>query len=265
MKKFAYAVPVILVLIFTLISNRLFASGSVSPITLVLISFAVFVVVALTRPKNAGPSPSSDIEKKVRGEFAKDAFADDDKRSAKFQAALKDYSGNMPKAALNKLEKLAPQCQTDQETYAVAMAEALVFTALNKTKDAAREYNRALSLHLSSDVAIALGSCQQRLGDLDKAVDSYEFALELEPGSIDARSRLATAYVADGSYQTGLDQALLVLEQEETNSSALATAAICYGLLDDPVMHRHYMDLAVKNGYKKDKITQTVDALKKRK
>lgn len=265
MKKFAYFIPVILVVLFSIVGSRLFASGAVSPTTLILITAVIFGVMLLVRPKTAAPKPISDIEKKVRGEFAKDAFADKPDLAVKFQAVLKDYSSNMPKAALSKLQKLAPQCSTDEETYAVAVATAMIHTTLGKPKDAIREYVRALNLHPTSETAHALASSYQRIGELDKAIDTYQYAIDLDSGNLEALSALATAYVADGSYRKGLNQAMLVLEKNETNASALATAAICYGLLDDPVMHKRYTELAVENGYKKDKIIQTVDALKKRK
>lgn len=265
MKKFAYFIPVILVVLFSIVGSRLFASGAVSPTTLILITAVIFGVMLLARPKTAAPKPASDIEQKVLGEYAKDAFADQPQLAAKFQSAMKDYSGNMPKSALNKLQKLAPQCTGDKETYAVSMATALCQITVGKHKDAIREYVRALSLNPHSELAVSLGSCYQRLGELDKAKDTYQYALDLDGNNLEARSKLATAYVADGSYQMGLDQALTVLQKDEKDASALATSAICYGLLDEPVLYKRYTDLAVENGYKKDKITNTVDALKKRK
>lgn len=265
MKKFGFLLPIVLVVLFSMYGTRLVASGTISPMTMILVGFVPLVVLFLVRPKAAAPKPVSDIEKKIRGEFAKDAFADKPDLAVKFQAVLKDYSSNMPKAALSKLQKLAPQCSTDEETYAVAVATAMIHTTLGKPKDAIREYVRALNLHPTSETAHALGSSYQRIGELDKAIDTYQYAIDLDSGNLEALSALATAYVADGSYRKGLNQAMLVLEKNETNASALATAAICYGLLDDPVMHKRYTELAVENGYKKDKIIQTVDALKKRK
>lgn len=264
MKKLLYFVPVLLMILFFALSNRLLASGSVNPSIMILVAAALFVVLMLVRPKSAAPKPASDIEKKIRGDFAQDAFADDAQLAAKFQAALKDYSSNMPKAALSKLQKLSAQCTGDKEIYAVSNATATVLVTQGKHKEAIQSYIRALNLHPDSDLAMNLGSCYQRLGELDKARDSYQYALDLDSGNLEALSSLATTHVADRNYKRGLDTAMQVLEKDENHASALATAAICYGLLNDPLMHKHYTDRAVANGYKKDKITQTVDALKKR-
>lgn len=264
MKKFGFIFPIVLVFLFSMFGSRLLASGSVSPVTLIGITIVLFVVMMLSRPKKGAAKPVGDIEQKVRGEFARDAFAGNEQLNARFQAALKDYSGNMPKAALNKLQKLAPQCSGDQEVYAVSMATAMICISLNKPKDAIREYVRALNIHPTSELAHALGSSYQRIGELDKARDTYLYALDLDGENLEALSAIATTYVADRNYRMGLEEAMKVLEKNENHASALATAAICHGLLGDPLMSKHFTDRAVENGYKKDKITQTIDALKKR-
>ena len=109
-----------------------------------------------------------------------------------------------------------------------------------------------------------LGSCHQRLGNLDKARDSYEFALDLDEDNLEALSRIATTYVADHEWETALEYANRVIDKDESNSSALATAAICYGLLDNPVMTKYYTEQAVENGYNRKKIEETIATLKKR-
>lgn len=265
MKKLLYFVPVLLVLVFTLIGNRLFASGNINPMFMIAIPVVLVGIATMSRPKNSAPKSSSDIDAQIRGDFARDAFTDDAQVSVKFRSIVKDYCGNMPKAALSKALKLAPQCRNDQEVYALAMLTGMCCISVQNYKEAIKQYNKAVVLNPTAELACTIGSCQQRLGQLDKAKDSYEFALDLEPENEEVRSKLATAHVADGEYETALEQALLILEKNETHASALATAAICYGLTGESLMYKHYTNLAAENGYKREKITQTVDALKKRK
>jgi len=265
MKKIGFLlIPILMFLGFSMVVPRLFAGGGGSKGTMILF-IAIFVLTAIMfRPKNKGAKPVSEVEAKVRGEFAKDAFADDAQLNAKFQSALSDYSKNMPKSALSKLSKLSAQCRNDQETYAVAMATALCVTQQQNFREAIRQYNKAIVLHPTTELAMTIGSNYQRLGELNKARDSYSFALDLDPTFLDARSSIATTYVADGDYEAALDQAQLVLECNETHASALATTAICYGLLNDPILSKRYQQLAVDNGYSEKKITETISALKKR-
>lgn len=264
MKKFAFLFPVLIFLLFMTLGNRVLATGTVSPSTLVIIMAVGLGIMVFLKPKTKSAKPSSDIEQKARGEFAKDAFADKPQLEAKFQAAIQDYNSNMPKAALAKLTKLAPLCTEEKEIYAVSMATGQVQMVLGKPIPAIREYTRALGLYPTVQGAIDLGSCHQRMGNLDKARDSYEFALDLDPENLEARAILATTYVADGDYETALEQAQMILDKNENHASALATAAICSGLTNDPVMCKHYTAKAVENGYSKKKIEETIAALKKR-
>mgnify|MGYP003311680646 CR=1 FL=1 len=89
-------------------------------------------------------------------------------------------------------------------------------------------------------------------------------ALDLEEGNLEALSRIATTYVADHDFRTALDYANRVLDLDEHHASSLATAAICHGLLEDPVLCKYYTEQAVENGYSKTKIEDTISTLKKR-
>ena len=126
MKKISFIFPVLIFLLFMSLGNRILATGTVSPSTLVMIVAVAVGTLVFFKPKAKAGKPASDIEQKARGEFAKDAFADKPQLEARFQAAIRDYNSNMPKAALAKLTKLAPLCTEDKEIYAVSMASAQI-------------------------------------------------------------------------------------------------------------------------------------------
>jgi len=263
MKKLSFFVPVLIFLGFMFISSRVFTSGNINPLTLILLTCGMFAVAFLFRPKkNQKTIPVSDLEAEIRGDFAKNAFADNEQLNVKFQSALKDMAGSLPKSAYNKLLKLAPLCQGDKEKYAVAMALGRVQMTNGKFADAARQYTTALVIHPTADIAMKQGGCYQRLGELSKARSAYTYALDLDENNLEAHSAIATTYVADQEYEEALGVALKVLEKNENHASALATTAICYGLLNDPIMSKHYADRAESNGYSRKKINDTISALK---
>lgn len=264
MKKLFFFVPALIFLLFTFVGSRIFSGGGVSPLIIILPVGTALLLLTMMKPKNKGAKPASNLEKKARGEFAKDAFADNPKLGAMFQAAVKDYNGNMPKAALAKLTKLSTQCTDPKEIYAVSMASAQCLTVIGKPLLAIRDYTKALNIHPTPEVALELGSCHQRLGNLDKARDAYEYALDLDANNLEAPSRIATTYVADHEFRTALDYANRVIDQDENNASALATAAICHGMLEDSVLCNYYTNLAVENGYNKKKIEETIFTLKRK-
>lgn len=264
MKILMMLVPVLMMLVFMKLSTGMLSSGTVNPLVLIGISVFFLVLLLAFRPKNKGTKTASTLEQKARGEFAKDAFAEDPKLETMFQAAIKDVNSNMPKAALKKFEKLAELCTGDKERYAVSMATAQCQILVGKPLPAIREYTRALNIHPTAEVAMELGSCHQRLGNLDKARDSYEYALDLDENNLDAPARIATTYVADHDFQTALTYANRVIDKDENHTSALATAAICHGLLGDSVMCTYYTNLAADNGYSQKKIEETIVTLKRK-
>ena len=264
MKILSMLVPILVLLVFMRLGFSVLSSGSVSPLILIAATVIGMLALLLLKPKNKAGKPVSELEKKARGEFAKDAFADDPKLAAMFQAAIKDLSSNLPKAALAKFTKLANLCSDDKEIYAVSLATAQCQLIVGKPLLAIREYTRALTIHPTAEIALELGSCHQRLGNLEKARDSYEYALDLDAGNLEASSRIATTYVADHDFETALEYANRVLDIDETHSSALATAAICHGLLKDSVMCSYYTNQAVENGYSKKKIEETIAVLRKK-
>lgn len=257
-------IPIVLVAVFGIFGGRMMASGLINPTTLVVIAVAAFIGMLIIRPKKQTAVPSPDTALSILGDFAKDAFLRDEQLAGKFASATADYVNGMPKSSISKLEKLQPLCETDNDTYAVSVVLGLAKCQLGDFDAAIKLYNKAVVLSPSAELAMTIGSCYQRIGELDQAIDSYEFALDLDPACIDARSAIATACVGDGRFEEGIDQALLALKIDENNASALATCAICYGVLDDPLLRKSYTKKAVENGYKEDKINATIPALKKK-
>lgn len=264
MKKLLYFVPLLLIVAFTAIGSKLFASGSVSPVTLMIVMFAVLGAAFLMRPKGGSAFKGTGTDAiRMQDSYTRDAFSHDPKLQSLYQGAVKDAASNCPKACLNKLRKLEPVCKDDRDTYALSILSAICLRQENRYEEAARAYDRAVVIRPDSDLAHQAGYCWQRLGELEKAIDSYKFALDLDEHNLEARSALATAYVADHDFAAALEQASLALEADGNHASSLATAAICCGVTGDALMQKHYTDRAVENGYDRKKIDETIKALKK--
>lgn len=264
MKKIGFMIVPILVILFGGILLPKMLSGGVSMSTLIPVYIGVICFLFLLRPKKGQGKSVQQIKSEVFDDYCQDVFAEHPELEKKFDAALGDAGKNLPKSALNKLQALESQCVTDQQKYAVAMASAQVSRSAQDWKQAIRAYNKAIILNPTDTLAYNIGECHQRMGNLDKAKDSYEFAMELNPESARYPSSLATACVADGDYNTAMDYARDALSIDENYAQALATMAICYGLKDDAPMYRHYTVKAAEAGYKQEKIEATVKALRKR-
>ena len=263
-KNGVFLVPILVIGVFMLISNRLMSSGAMNPSTMVIIGAVAFVLMMLIRPKKPAGKVSADSTLSLLGDFSKDAFSYDESLSRQFQSAISDLLNTMPKAAAKKLESLQSRCRTDADTYAVSIAMGMLKCNEGDFAAAIKLFNRAIVLHPTAELAETIGSAHQRIGELDEAIDSYEFALDLDPEKIDIRAKVATAYVGDGKFETAIDHAQQVLDLQPDHASALATIAICHGCLGHTSLYEGYTAKAVEAGYSEQKITTTVPALKKK-
>lgn len=265
MKKLStFLIPAaVLFFVFTLF-KRVLISGAVNPMIMLGIIMVTLVGSFLLRPKKKGGANSADSTFSLLGDYSKEAFSYDEALSAKFQSAVSDFLNSMPKSATKKLEQLQSLCKTDADTYAVSVALGMIKCYDDDHAAAIKLFNRAVVIHPTAQLADAIGSAHQRIGELDEAIDSYEFALDLDPEKIDIRAKIATAYVGNGEFEAAIDHAQQVLDRQEDHASALATIAICHGVLDHTSLYEGYTAKAVEAGYSEQKITTTVPALKKK-
>lgn len=263
-KSGSFLVPAAVLLIVFVFFKQVFGSGPINPIVMIGIIITCLVVVSLLMPRKKSAKGNVDSTFTLLGDFSKEAFHYDEKLSAQFQSAVSDFLNSMPKSAAKKLESLQPLCKTDADTYAVSVALGLIKCYDEDHAAAIKLFNRAVVLHPTAQLADAIGSAHQRIGELDEAIDAYEFALDLDPDAIDIRAKVATAYVGDGKFETAIDQAQQVLDIQEDHASALATIAICHGVLGHEELYSGYTARAVEAGYSEQKITTTVPALQKK-
>jgi tetratricopeptide (TPR) repeat protein len=256
-------VPIAVFLIVFVFFKQVFGNGPMNPLVMGGIIVVCLLGTSLLRPKKK-ISSSVDSTFSLLGDFGKEAFTYDENLSNQFQSAISDFLRSMPMAATKKLEKLQGMCKTDADTYGVSVALGMIKNYEDDYSAAIKLFNRAVVLHPTAELAEVIGAAHQRLGELEEAIDSYEFALDLDPEKIDIRAKVATAYVGNGDFLTAIDHAQQVLDLQEDHASALATIAICHGVLDHTSLYDGYTAKAVEAGYNEQKITTTVTALKKK-
>ena len=73
MKKFlSMIVPILVFLLLMRLGSGILATGTVNPSSILIIFAAAILLILSLRPKNNRGKSASDLEKKARGEFAKD-------------------------------------------------------------------------------------------------------------------------------------------------------------------------------------------------
>lgn len=262
-KTGTFLIPIAVFLIVFVFFKQVFGNGPMNPLVMGGIIVVCLLGTSFLRPKKK-TSSSVDSTFSLLGDFGKEAFSYDERLSNLFQSAIADFLNSMPKSATKKLEQLQQQCKTDADTYGVSVALGMLKNYEDDYSAAIKLFNRAVVLHPTAQLAEVIGAAHQRIGELDEAIDSYEFALDLDPEQIDIRAKLATAHVGNANFHAAIDQAQQVLDRKEDHASALATIAICHGVLDDAELYAGYTAKAVEAGYSEQKITTTVTALKKK-
>lgn len=262
-KTGTFLVPIFVIAVVAIFFKQVFGNGPMNPLVMVGIIVVCLVGTSLLRPKKKAGS-SVDTTFSLLGDYGKEAFSYDEGLNSQFQSAVSDFLNSMPKSATKKLETLQTMCKTDADTYAVCIVLGMIKSYEDDHAAAIKLFNKAVVLHPTAQLAETIGSAQQRIGELEEAMDSYEFALDLDPNAIDIRAKLATAYVGNGDFETAIDHAQLVLDQQADHASALATIAICHGVLSHSNLYSGYTAKAVEAGYSEQKITTTVTALQKK-
>lgn len=200
MKKLgAFLIPIVMFLLLSVLGSRMLTSGTVDITTFGILAIALVLVLLFSRSRKNTTKSTEIVKAELLDAFASDAFSGEEALKQKFDAALADFGKNMPKASLAKLEKLAPLCTGEKEKYAVALATAKVQFRLQKFANAILAYNQALVLHPSGEISVAVGDCYQRLGELEQARDSYEFAIDL-----DAKIQMPAAVWLPPMWLTGI-------------------------------------------------------------
>ena len=257
-------IPIAVFAVVFIFFRQVFGSTRMNPLVMLGIIAVCLIGSTMLRPRKSGSKGTVDATFSLLGDYSKEAFSYDEQLSAHFQSAVSDFLNSMPKSATKKLEQLQPHCKTDADTYAVSVALGMIKCYDDDHAAAIKLFNRAVVLHPTAQLADAIGAAHQRIGELEQAMDSYEFALDLDPDALDIRAKLATAYVADGKFHAAIDHAQQVLDRQENHTSALATIAICHGALGNEDLSQGYAARASEAGYSAEKITATITALKKK-
>ena len=213
------------------------------------------------KPKQPPVSNKKALYQKAYPEFIQEPFADEPKLEKKFYDAIHDYNRNKPSDAVAKLEKLRKECRNTAELRAVTVFTALALDDLGRYPESLQLYDAARKIRDSSTLASNMGLNCQRLGDMERAAEYYEEAIQLDSRNAYAYNNLSALFFRQGEYENALDAAKDALECNATMPQALSTAAICAKLLGDEEAYTGYYRRAVAAGYDGDKIKRVIKQL----
>ncbi len=161
------------------------------------------------------------------------AFIVPSKASKKFFAALEYYQYNQPAKLVDAMRNLESACTNNEERFAVAFFKAYGYDEMHSYANAAETYEKALLYREDSVAASNAGICYQKLGDYDKAIETYLFAIRIDPDNAYPYNNLAQLYIRKEDYKNALSYAEMAIERKENLSQAYSAMAIACAMLDD--------------------------------
>lgn len=165
------------------------------------------------------------------GQHIGKAFLIPTKESKKFFAALEYYQYNQPAKLVDAMRGLESVCTNNEERFAVAFFKALGYDEMKSYKNAAEAYEKALFYREDSTAASNAGICYQRLGDSEKAIDAYRYAIKIDPENAYPYNNLAQIYIRKENYEEAYAYAETAISKQENFRQAYSAKAIACAML----------------------------------
>ena len=167
------------------------------------------------------------------GDIIGGAFIEPGKGSKKFFAALEYYQYNQPAKLVEAMREVEPFCTKNDERFAVAVFKAIGYDEMRAYEKAVEHYESALTYKENSTAASNLGICYQRLGESERAIDTYLYAIKIDPRNAYPYNNLAQLYIRKENYEDALRYADMAIEKKETFREAYSAKAIAHAMLGD--------------------------------
>lgn len=177
------------------------------------------------------------------------AFGEDPKKREKLLEAIRLFDEDKYPAAIKVLEGLRLEARTRDEQYAVGLFTALCQTNLGLNEAAIATYEDMAKKGVgSSQLFSNLGARYAALENVEKAMDAYHKAIELDPENPLPHSNIANMVIGLGAYDVAIAAGKRALELNPGQYQAATAVAMAYAALGDDEEKHKYFDMAVKAG-----------------
>lgn len=177
------------------------------------------------------------------------AFAEDTKKRERLLEAVRLFDEDKNGAALKVLNDLKMEARTRDEHYAVGLFTALCQTDLGLREAAIATYEEmAAKGAVSSQLYSNMGAQYAAMKNVEKAMDAYNKAIELDPENPLPYSNVANMAVADGAYDVAIAAGKRALEINPAQYQAASAVAMAYAALGNEDEVEKYYDVAVQAG-----------------
>ncbi|MDO4815237.1 MAG: tetratricopeptide repeat protein [Bacillota bacterium] len=240
------------------------AKGVVDTGHLIRTGIIILALIASFIKKNSGYSDTHAIKKAYKrayGELVGNAFEGKPAQEKIFYAALHNLNNKKPNAALDKLEDLRADCETNDERFAVEFFSGMCSDDLGRYDISVSHYERAAAIKHIADPLINAGFCYEELGSFDRALECLQAAVDIEPDAV-AYNNIAQVYLEKEDYEKALEYANLSIELNPKRDDSLSAAAIAHAMLGHDEEYKEYFRRYLAAGGEGALVTRYIEMMK---
>ena len=216
------------------------------PKSIIVICGATISIVRMNVPK--GRRPLSFYESQYSAQL-KNAFSQDKSSRKKLLSAIRLYNEDRHAKAVNKLIKLTPKCNTNDDIYAVYIFLGLIFTDMYMYPEAVHAYEVIIDRGAADGMVYNnLGYVYTLAKDSENAIANYRQALRYDPKNAQAYHNIANIHFDAYRFDEAIEYANKALECKPNMLQSLTLLAIIYAKQDNKAEADKYFHMAVAQG-----------------
>lgn len=193
------------------------------------------------------------------GEILKDAFISQPFWRKKLLCAIRLFSEENYRKAIKYLQDLRQRAETKQDLYAVDLFAALSFHKLGFHDQSSKIYRHMISTcNADSRIFSNLGHVLSEMGEHEKALENYGYALSYDRNNAVAYNNMAQEYFALHEFEKAISYANQSLEINPKFHNASTLLAVIYSLTGDKENAEKYSHIAITSGRDPESLKQTI-------
>ncbi len=254
---------VIFLVIGGIVYNIWFLDGS-EPIfeNRTLITLAVSFFYGITKlNKPSSTRRSLKFYEKFYADTIKSAFSDNKKLRKKMLQSLANYNVNKYEKAINQLIELEPLCKTSDDIFVVNFYLGINYTEVEQIDKAIERYEYLIQVKLADSSTFSnLSILYNKKREYEKSIKVCNLAIQFDPKNEYAYHNFASVLFRVGDYEKSIENLEEAIKINNKFSASLELLAIIYYVIGNTEQGEIYKKRAIASGISKKSIEDAISS-----